>query len=545
MESIIDQYLTPWTPTFSPTTTSISSINPTNTVGLQLTFWELQEEIKTQTNTISLYFLSRHARAAAASYTLLSNQLLLALATAATAVTAAKTAVIEAEAPTTTASIDLAQITQEMLNATLCLKDLEWKANLYAIHLSVPFNALFAVLFLFILLFNINVGLVWGKTKYFSICLILGSLLEVIGYSARTAAHYNWSDPNLFLCQIITLTIAPAFIMAGVYYLLSQLVVIHGPQFSILRPRHISYIFIFCDVMSLLIQAAGGGTAAMALRLFEDTKLGTYIMVGGIAFQVLSMTIFLWFLFDFIYRINFKFGTMRFSIPNFWHIFFNTSHGKRLRETHNLESLYEPQHLDIRARTFFNYMPLAIVLASAFVYTRCIYQVIELSEGWRGYLITHEPFILALDALMIFLGCLVFTFLHPSIVFGRNAAKTLSIGKCYIKHNNCNDYYYKNRNSSSSSNSSNNDEIENNSYNIDKMKVFEQCTGDNATLDNEKQQQGNTYLHDKYNSYASTTSELTKNSVSSNQRQSPSTYSNPYLTPTRFEKYQSFRVPND
>ena len=28
-----------------------------------------------------------------------------------------------------------------MVNATLSLKQLEWKANLYAINLSVPFNA--------------------------------------------------------------------------------------------------------------------------------------------------------------------------------------------------------------------------------------------------------------------------------------------------------------------------------------------------------------------------------------------------------------------
>lgn len=75
--------------------------------------------------------------------------------------------------------------------------------------------------------------------------------------------------------------------MAGVYYLLTQLIIIHGgAEFTFLRPSYISWIFVCCDVASLFIQAAGGITAAVKLRLFENTKSGTYIMVGGIAFQV-------------------------------------------------------------------------------------------------------------------------------------------------------------------------------------------------------------------------------------------------------------------
>ena len=36
---------------------------------------------------------------------------------------------------------DFPEVTSAMVNATLSLKQLEWKANLYAINLSVPFNA--------------------------------------------------------------------------------------------------------------------------------------------------------------------------------------------------------------------------------------------------------------------------------------------------------------------------------------------------------------------------------------------------------------------
>lgn len=59
-------------------------------------------------------------------------------------------------------------------------------------------------------------------------------------------------------------------------------------------------------------------------------------------------------------------------------------------------------------------------MASLFIYVRCIYRVLELSEGWRGYLITHEAFILTLDALMVLLSCLTFIPFHPVFVFGKD-----------------------------------------------------------------------------------------------------------------------------
>ncbi|KAI5958101.1 RSB1 [Candida theae] len=416
MEEIINHFLTSWTPSTLPTSTSISSINPTNIPGLSATAESLRQEVATQTNSISLYFLSRNARAAAASYTILSDQQVLASATS------LLNAAANTGGATPTLDVDLAQITQELFNSTLLLKKLEWEANLYAIHISVPFNLLFAILFSILLLVNFYLGLIRGKTRYFATCMLCGCGLEIAGYVARTIGHFHWSNTNIFLCQIICLTIAPAFVMAGVYYLLTQLIIIHGGgrRFSILRPSYISWIFICCDVISLFIQAAGGITAAVKLRLFENTQSGTYIMVGGIAFQVVSMTLYLALLFNFLYHIYFKSIGLKFSFGTLWHLLLNTKRGHKIRIDYNYDSHYDPSFQRIRQRPLFNYLPLAIIMASLFVYVRCIYRVIELSEGWRGYLITHEAYILTLDALMVFLSCVTFLPFHPVIVFGKD-----------------------------------------------------------------------------------------------------------------------------
>ncbi|EMG45537.1 RSB1 Sphingoid long-chain base transporter RSB1 [Candida maltosa Xu316] len=414
--TLLNQYLPTWTPTSIPTSTIISTIDPTNTAGLALTLLEIQQEIQTQTNTISLYFLSKKARGVAASITLINDQNFLA---------------------TATNTVDFPQITEEMFNATLNLKDLEWSANLYAMNLSVPFNALFTILFGILFLYFLIIGY-WSKTKYFTVCMVCGCGLEMAGYLARTLAHYSWSDPNMFLCQIICLTISPAFIMAGIYYLLSQLIIMYGRAYSIIKPIWFSYIFIACDIISLVIQAAGGAAAAISLRLFKDTALGTYIMVAGIAFQVVSMTLFLGLLFDFIYRSFFKSNPkVRFSVAKFCCLLFNTRNSYQLRN--ELEPYYNPNFSHLRKRPFFNYLPLVILLSVIFIYVRCLYRVVELSEGWRGYLITHEEYIFALDALMVLLGCGIYVFFHPGLIFGKNATKNLSISKSDSTDNNDND----------------------------------------------------------------------------------------------------------
>ncbi|RCK60648.1 Sphingoid long-chain base transporter RSB1 [Candida viswanathii] len=403
--TLLNQYLPTWTPASIPTTTTyLSTIDPTATAGLALTLLELQNEILTQTNTISLYFLSKKARGAAASITLLNDQRFLA---------------------TATATQDFPRITAEMVNATLNLRSLEWSNNLYAMNLSVPFNALFTVLFGLCLVAYIALGW-YTRVRYFTVCLVCGTVLEMIGYLARTLAHYSWSDPNLFLCQIITLTVAPAFIMAGIYYLLAQLIVVTGDTYSVLRPRWFCYIFIVCDVVSLLVQAAGGAAAAISLRMFKNTKAGTYVMVGGIAFQVVSMTFFLILLFDFIHRSYFKaHPALRFSPGSFLGLLFNTKSSRTLRAEY-LEPSYAPRYAHMRARRWFNYMPLVILVSVVFIYVRCIYRVIELAEGWRGYLITHEEYIFVLDALMALLTCVIYVVYHPGLVFGRGATRDIS-----------------------------------------------------------------------------------------------------------------------
>ncbi|KGO63939.1 RTA-like protein [Penicillium italicum] len=171
--------------------------------------------------------------------------------------------------------------------------------------------------------------------------------------------------------------LAPTFFTAGIYVLLGRYIQLFGSKSSFLTPQLYLWIFCTCDVISLVLQAIGGGMASVqANKIDGDTKPGTHIMVAGIVFQLFSVTIFVVCAVDFFNRI----------IRN------------RLLQT-----------------VTGSVMPLfsAMVFSIVCIYIRSIYRTIELVQGWDGYLITHERYFVALDGAMMVLAVGIFNVLHP------------------------------------------------------------------------------------------------------------------------------------
>ncbi|KAL3240445.1 phospholipid-translocating ATPase RSB1 [Nakaseomyces bracarensis] len=271
------------------------------------------------------------------------------------------------------------------------------------------------------------IQLYW-RQWWFSVAFICASILEVLGYIGRTKSHFDVYNIDMFLLQIICLTIAPVFTMGGVYYQLAKLIEVYGHRFSLLpSPMAYSYIFIFSDIVSLAIQAAGGGTSGVAVRNYESTRKGDHIFEAGLGIQVGSMAIFLGFWLHFLYSIYIKVrleytGEKRFKW-SMWKI-----------SQAELDTHYRAKYSDLRLNhkpTFlFHYFNLAITAVVLLVLTRCCYRLAELHEGWRGYLITHEWYFIILDSLMITLATLILTVFHPGFVFnGRNTSIPITHGR--------------------------------------------------------------------------------------------------------------------
>ena len=93
-----------------------------------------------------------------------------------------------------------------------------------------------------------------------------------------------------------------------------------------------------------------------------------------------------------------------------------------------LEYRYNPKYASIRSRPLFNYYGFAISVSVLTIYIRCVYRVVELAQGFSGYLFTHEVFLMTLDATMVAIAAIIFVPFHPQNVLGSsNVIKMRSI----------------------------------------------------------------------------------------------------------------------
>lgn len=401
-----------WSPSITITPTTLTTIKSAAASALSKQASSITHVAATETHLNSLYILNQSLRGALARLTIISAENVLATATLGLA--------SATETPQAQASV-ISQAENAIVLATLNLQSLFNADNKYYTLLSMTGNAIFVGLFGLVFVSHIVI-LGWSRNWYVSFCFIFGTFLEMFGYAARViSANGKETLPNPFIAQIVCLTIAPAFIMAGVYFILAQLIVIQGRASSIMRPLWFSYIFVSCDFVSLLLQAIGGALASVASKKHESVNLGSNVMLAGIAFQLVTMTVFVYFLFDFFYRSVFDYMSLApKSVKSILQVFFGTPQGRKYQD--ELYASYDERFSSQRQHLIqlFRYLPLAIFAGIVLIYIRCTYRVVELSEGWHGHLITTEGFLFSLDGLMVFLTSALFVVFHPAIVFGKN-----------------------------------------------------------------------------------------------------------------------------
>ncbi|CUS21768.1 LAQU0S04e00342g1_1 [Lachancea quebecensis] len=278
---------------------------------------------------------------------------------------------------------------------------------------NLAFNVCMAVIFGLLLVMQVGIG-IWTKQWWFLVSFTFTCILEVLGYAGRASGHFDVYNVDTFLLQFITLTIAPVFTMAGIYYQLAKLIEVYGHRFAVIKnPMLYSYIFMACDIISLIVQAVGGGMAGSAAADHKDPASGDHVFVAGLAFQVASMSAFLILWFHLVYQIFVATrmqhtGAKRASLSLF-----------RVPQE-EIDYLYRPKFEFLRLhpkRWVFTYFPWILTAASLLIFVRCIYRVIELAEGWSGNLITHEVYFIILDALMMSLATTLLTVCHPGFVF--------------------------------------------------------------------------------------------------------------------------------
>lgn len=139
-----------------------------------------------------------------------------------------------------------------------------------------------------------------------------------------------------------------------------------GPQYSPIKPARYPYIFIACDIFSLVLQAVGGGIAASS-NTDAMTNAGGRIMLAGIVFQVVTFMV--------LYALIIKFA---------------------LNLRNNTSSL-STECLAILQGKQFKIFALGMLVASLAIFVRCVYRIAELAGGWANSIMRDEVGYIILD----------------------------------------------------------------------------------------------------------------------------------------------------
>ncbi|KAK4939458.1 phospholipid-translocating ATPase rsb1 [Elasticomyces elasticus] len=250
---------------------------------------------------------------------------------------------------------------------------------------NVLYIAIFALALAAQVLFAIKYR-IWG----YGIAMFGGLLLEIVGYVARVQMHYHPFAKTPFLMYLVCLTMGPAFLSAAIYLCISRIVVVYSESVSRFRPATYTLIFITCDFLALLLQAAGGGIAASAYTVSMDNT-GKWIMVAGVSWQVFSLVLFAVVCADFFLRV---------------------------RKASPVEM--NPAFATFRMTKSFRFFLWSLGVSTVTVFTRSVFRVAELSGGFHGKLAQQQITFMILEGGMISIASISLTVFHPGLIFGPN-----------------------------------------------------------------------------------------------------------------------------
>ncbi|OOO08208.1 RTA-like protein [Aspergillus oryzae] len=256
------------------------------------------------------------------------------------------------------------------------------EATTYGYYPNYGGNIFFSVFYGLCGVFQLGFG-IYFRSWTLMVALVVGTLLEMAGYIGRVLMNKNPWDGGAFKLQIVAIILGPTFIAAGIYLTLKHIILSLGPEHSRLKPKLFTWIFIGCDIGSLILQAAGGGVAAAAESEQVDLlNAGNDIIITGIAFQVATMSVCGLLALDFFIR------------------YLRSSSGEKARDGGNGR---------IKLVVF------ADIFAYLTVLIRCIYRIPEMAGGWGNPLMQKEDEFLVLDGMMVALAVLALTVFHPGL----------------------------------------------------------------------------------------------------------------------------------
>ncbi|KAI9350564.1 RTA1 like protein-domain-containing protein [Zopfochytrium polystomum] len=248
---------------------------------------------------------------------------------------------------------------------------IDWERTLF--HFEPTKAGPYVMIILFALAFTGHVVLALRLKTTYMIPMIIGCLLEVIGFVARELAADHPFDNGLYAMQQFLIIIAPVFFAASLYLILKHIIHVVDDALSPLKPKLIGLVFVGFDVLSFVVQGAASGLIVGADTNLDAINLGVKILIVGLLIQVVSFIGFLTLAFVYYAR------------------------------AHNDGRTGEPW------RTSFVVLAASAVL----VFVRSLFRVVEFWQGFDGQIAKVEALMYVFDAGLMGVVVVLSIVFHP------------------------------------------------------------------------------------------------------------------------------------
>ncbi|KAI1109113.1 RTA1-domain-containing protein [Nemania sp. NC0429] len=216
----------------------------------------------------------------------------------------------------------------------------------------------------------------------YTICILIGATLELIGFVFRTYGHARPFVRIGWIIQYSFITFAPVFMTAAIYVCLGRIADYLGRGKFNINPRLYPRVFIPGDAFALLVQASGGGVSFNEkVDPNGGVSTGQSIIIAGLALQVVSLVVFFVLFIGVIWPTD---------------LFFARRPVKLDRD-------------DRRVRTFVVALSVAIIL----IVGRSAFRVDEFSQGIFGTVGHNEVLFVVFDGFPVAIATSLMVVFHP------------------------------------------------------------------------------------------------------------------------------------
>lgn len=224
----------------------------------------------------------------------------------------------------------------------------------------------------------------------------LHSPVETVGYIGRIVSATENPGPYdkiPYIIQSLLLLVAPPIFAASIYMELGRIVLmVEGEAKLFIRRRWLTRLFVLGDVACFIIQAFG--SSMMASKNADKIHVANYIVIAGLFLQIAFFGLFV------IAATIFHFRLAR-----------------------------NPTRLALE-RPWLKHMT-GLYIVSILILIRSVVRGIEYIQGFDGYIMVHEAFLYAFDAVPMFFAVVTMSVIHPGEVamYVREMADSKEKGK--------------------------------------------------------------------------------------------------------------------